>query len=168
MSSRPVKQASESRVTLEQFMMPEHANFNGQVHGGVIMKLVDEAAGLSAMRHARRHCVTVAIDSVTFLSPVEVGQLVTCSASVHYVGRTSMEVGVTVTAEDVLAARLTHTNSAYCVYVALDAQGRPVEVPELLLETEEERERWEAGRRRQEQRLATATPRRSDSPAGGA
>ena len=156
MCPEPAKPARLTRVTLQQVMMPEHANFQGQVHGGVIMKLVDEAGAISAMRHAQRQCVTVAIDSMSFLSPVQVGQLVSCTATVHFVGRTSLEVGVTVDAEDILAARLTHTNSAYLVYVALDADGKPVQVPGLLLETEEDRKRWEAARERQRTRLVRA------------
>jgi uncharacterized protein (TIGR00369 family) len=145
-----------SHITLQQFMMPEHANLYGHVHGGVIMKLVDEAAGIAAIRHAQLHCVTIAIDSVTFLSPVQVGQLVSCHATVNYVGRSTIEVGVTVTAEDILAAKVTHTNSAFCVYVALDANRKPARVPELLLQTEDDRERWEAARERQTRRLARA------------
>jgi uncharacterized protein (TIGR00369 family) len=162
--ARPKKPVSLSRVTLQQLMMPEHANLYGQVHGGAIMKLVDEAAAIAAMRHAQRPCVTVAIDSVTFLSPVQVGQLVSCHAAVNYVGRTSIEVGVTVNAEDVLAAQVTHTNSAFCVYVALDAEGKATEVPELVLETEEERLSWEAARERQRERLARTGRRGAPNP----
>lgn len=158
MSGRPTKPASESRVTLSRLMMPEHANMHGNVHGGFIMKLVDEAAGIAAMRHAQRPVVTVAIDSMTFLSPVHVGQLISCNANVTYVGRRSIEVNVTVHAEDIVAGKTTHTNSARAVYVALGDDGRPCEVPELLLTTDEERRGWERGRARQQARVAASKP----------
>jgi uncharacterized protein (TIGR00369 family) len=154
MSDRPAKAASESRVTLSLLMMPEHANMHGNVHGGVLMKLVDEAAAIAAMRHAQRPVVTVAIDSMTFLSPVHVGELLSCHARVTYVGRRSIEVNVSVHAEDILACKTTHTNSACAVYVALDESGRPCDVPELLVTTDQERRDWEHGRTRQEARVA--------------
>jgi uncharacterized protein (TIGR00369 family) len=137
-------------------MNPEQANSLGDVHGGVIMKLVDEAGALSAMRHARHVVVTVAMDSITFLSPVHVGNLVTLNASVNYVGRSSLEVGIRVEAENVLTGQVTHTNSAYAVYVALDSVGRPTPVPPLRLESEDERRRWDEGAARQAHRLAQA------------
>jgi len=138
---------------LHQLMMPEHANAQGNVHGGVIMKIVDEAGAISAMRHAQRVSVTVAIDEMTFHSPVHVGELLCCVASVNFVGRTSMEVGVKVTAENPISGEVTHTNSAYLVYVALDDQGRPCPVPGIVLETDEERRRWREGKARQAERL---------------
>jgi len=146
----------DSEVVLHHFMMPEHANPLGNVHGGIIMKLVDEAGGLCAMRHAQRPAVTIAIDSMTFHSPVHVGDLVMLSASVNYVGRTSMEVGVRVVAENPITGEQTHTNSAYLVYVALDERGKPTAVPRLVLETDEERRRWNAAKERQTQRLSRA------------
>ena len=98
----PNKKVTDSQVELNQFMMPEHANPHGNVHGGVIMKLADEAAGLCAIKHGQKPAVTVAIDSMTFLSPVNVGDVLTLRASLNYVGRTSMEVGVKVIAENPL------------------------------------------------------------------
>jgi uncharacterized protein (TIGR00369 family) len=150
------KRISDSQVTLSQFMQPEHANNLGNVHGGWIMKLIDEAGGLCATRHARRPAVTVAVDSLRFLSPVHVGDLVTFTAHLNWTGRTSMEVEVNVEAEHLLTGQKTHTNSAYLVFVALDQAGRPVEVPGLILETDEERRRWMQGARRQADRLARA------------
>ena len=147
------KHVSDSEIVLHHFMMPEHANPLGNVHGGVIMRLVDEAGGLCAMRHAQRPAVTIAIDSMTFHSPVHVGDLVMLYARVNYVGRTSMEVGVRVVAEDPITGKQTHTNSAFLVYVALDDDGKPTTVPRLILETGEEHRRWEAARERQAQRL---------------
>src|SRR5512141_2067546 len=130
------KHISDSRVVLSQVMQPEHANIMGNVHGGWLMKLIDEAGGLCAMRHARRPTVTVAVDSLRFLSPVHVGDLVTFTAQLTYVGRTSMEIEVHVEAEDILTGNKTHTNDAFMVFVALDDAGRPAEVPGLLLESE--------------------------------
>lgn len=152
-SKFPARCASESQVTLNQQMMPSDANPLGNIHGGHIMKLVDEAGGLAAMRHARRPVVTVAIDSVTFLSPVRVGHLLTLRSAVNWVGRSSIEVGVRVEAENPITGEITHTNSAYAVFVALDDAGKPCPVPPLILETEDDRRRWEEGQARQELRL---------------
>lgn len=148
------KHVADSIVILSQFMQPEHANNLGNVHGGWIMKLIDEAGGLCAARHARRPAVTVVVDSLRFLSPIHVGDLVTFEARLTYVGRTSMEVEVHVEAENILSGQKTHTNSAYLVFVALDGDGRPIEVPCLILETDEERLRWNQGKQRQADRLA--------------
>ena len=148
------KRVSESAVVLSQFMQPEHANNLGNVHGGWLMKLIDEAGGLCATRHARRPCVTVAVDSLTFVSPVQVGDLVIMTACLTYVGRTSMEAEIHVEAENILSGQRTHTNSAYIVYVALGEGDRPVEVPPLILASDEERQRHERARQRQAERLA--------------
>ncbi len=137
-------------------MLPKHSNGYGQVHGGLIMRLVDEAGAIAAMRHAQRPCVTIAMDSMVFHSPVSVGQLLSCRAGVTYVGRSSIEVAVMVHAEDILNSRTTHTNSAHLVYVALDGQGRPCEVPPLRVETEDERRALESARQRQQDRLRRA------------
>ncbi len=147
------KKVADSVATLSQFMMPEHANPTGQIHGGLIMKMVDEAGAIAAMRHAQRPVVTVVVDSVTFKSPVLVGQLVTMQAKVTYVGRTSMEVGVHVVAEDPVSGTVTHTNSAFLVFVALDDDKQPTGVPGLILETDEERQAWDEGKLRQQARL---------------
>ncbi len=147
------KRVADSEVTLHQLMLPAHANPLGNVHGGIIMKLVDEAGGLCAMRHAQRPAVTIAIDSMTFHSPVHVGNLLTLKASIHYVGNTSMDVGVRVTAENPITGEQTHTNSARLVYVALDDNGRATKVPGLILETDTQRRRWDAAKARQAERL---------------
>src|SRR5512140_2105103 len=114
------KTVSDSRITLSQLMHPEHANNLGNVHGGWIMKLVDEAGALACMRHSGRRVVTVAIDSIVFRNPVKLGALVLLNAEVTYTGRTSLEVEVQVQAEHPLTGERTHTNAAYLVYVALD------------------------------------------------
>lgn len=147
------KRVEDSRIQLHQFMMPEHASIQGTVHGGIVMKLVDEAGALSAMRHAQRPVVTVAIDSVTFLSPVHVGDLMNLTAQLNRAGRTSMEAEVRVIAENPITGQRTHTNSAYAVYVALDDEERPVQVPELVLVTDDELRRCEEAKARQAHRL---------------
>jgi uncharacterized protein (TIGR00369 family) len=152
-SPLPSKPVRASHVTLSQLMHPEHANLLGNVHGGWIMKLVDEAAALACMRHAQRKVVTVAIDSMTFRKPIKIGDLIILNAEVTYTGRTSMEAEVQVLAENPITGEQTHTNTAYLVYVALDDEGRPTAVPPLLLETEAEERKAEAARERQERRL---------------
>ncbi len=156
MSTQPGRRVSESRTILSHFMMPGDANPLGNVHGGIIMKLVDEAGGIAASRHARRNTVTVAVDSMSFLKPIYVGTLVTFEAKLTYVGRTSMEVEVRVEAENLLTGEKTHTNTAYLVYVALDEHGRPTPVPPLILETDEERQLAEEAKERQQARLKMA------------
>jgi uncharacterized protein (TIGR00369 family) len=153
MPEKPGKNVEASRVTLHQLMLPEHANAHGNVHGGLIMKMVDEAGAICAMRHAQRACVTVAMDSMTFRQPVHVGHLLSCEATVAYVGRSSLEISVRVHAENPITGDVTHTNSAFLVYVALDDAGKPAEVPPLTLQTDAERKAWEAGRARQQLRL---------------
>jgi uncharacterized protein (TIGR00369 family) len=149
MSELEPKTPGGSHVRLSVVMNPEHANALGNVHGGVIMKLVDEAGALAAMRHARSIVVTVAIDSMTFMEPVYVGNLVTVDAEVTYVGRTSIETRVTVSAEDPLTGSVTMTNHAYVVYVAIDQQGHAHTVPPLVATTAEEQAAMDAGRERQ-------------------
>jgi uncharacterized protein (TIGR00369 family) len=156
MTVAPKKSPTQSRVTLHHLMTPEHANALGNVHGGVIMRLVDECGAISAMRHAHRPCVTIAIDSMTFREPVHVGALLMCEARVSYVGRTSIETSVRVHSENPITGQTTHTNSAYVVYVALGDDGRPAVVPELALETDEDRELFAAGKARQAHRIAHA------------
>lgn len=147
------KSIRASRITISQLMHPEHANLLGNVHGGWIMKLVDEAGALACMRHAQRKAVTVAIDSMTFRQPIKIGDLVILNAEVTYTGRTSMEVTVQVHAENPLTGEQTHTNTAYLVYVALDDEGRPTPVPPLQAENEAETQIMNQARERQERRL---------------
>jgi uncharacterized protein (TIGR00369 family) len=147
------KSIRASRVTLSQLMHLEHANLLGNVHGGWVMKLADEAGALACMRHAQKKVVTVAIDSMTFRQPIKLGDLVILSAEVTYTGRTSMEVTVEVHAENPVTGEQTHTNTAYLVYVALDDEGRPTSVPKLHAETEEDKQKMEQAKERQERRL---------------
>ncbi len=160
------KRVEDSQITLHNYMLPQHANPLGTIHGGVMMKLVDEAAGLCAMRHAQRPVVTIAIDSMTFHSPVRVGEVVSFNASLNWVGNTSMEVGVRVVAENPLTGECTHTNSAYLVFVALDDGGRPVQVPPLILETDEEHRRWAEAEARQSRRLERSRAKVANKESG--
>jgi uncharacterized protein (TIGR00369 family) len=148
------KSMRASHVTIAQLMHPEHANSLGDVHGGWIMKLVDEAGGLACMRHAGKHAVTVAVDHMVFREPVSIGDLVILDAEVTYAGHTSMELEVQVVAEKPLTGQRTHTNTAYLVFVALDENGRPSPVPPLLAENPAEKARLEAAQKRQAHRLA--------------
>ena len=143
-----------SRITLAQLMQPEHANNLGNVHGGWVMKLVDEAGALACMRHAQKRVVTVAVDSMVFREPIKIGNLVTLTAEVTYTGRTSMEAEVQVIAENPITGELTHTNTAYLVYVALDDEARPTTVPALTAETKEEAARMEQAKARQQRRIS--------------
>lgn len=148
------KPVSASRVKLAQLMQPQHANNQGNVHGGWIMKLMDEAGALACMRHAQNRVVTVAVDRMTFQQPIKIGDLVTLTAEVSFVGKTSMEAEVTVIAEDPVSGECTHTNTAHLVYVALDDDGRPKRIPGLFAETEEEERRMEAALARRKLRLS--------------
>ena len=130
------------------------ANSAGYVHGGTVMKLCDEVAGLAAVRHSRCRVVTAGVDRMTFQEPIHIGELVTFTASVNAAWRTSMEVGVRVTAENVRTGEKRHTNSAYLTMVALDDEGRPTPVPELACETDEERRRESEAQMRRANRLA--------------
>jgi uncharacterized protein (TIGR00369 family) len=150
----PLKTAQASRITIAQLMQPEHANNLGDVHGGWIMKLVDEAGALACMRHCRRRVVTVFIDQMEFHQPIRIGDLVTLTAEVTFTGRTSLEAEVKVTAEDPTTGDQVHTNTAYVVYVALDDDRQPTKVPPIEATTPEEFEKIEAGKKRQTERLA--------------
>jgi uncharacterized protein (TIGR00369 family) len=144
---------SASRAVMSELMMPHMANNLGHVFGGVLLSLVDRVAAVAAMRHARRSCVTVSVDRVDFHEPIHLGELVTAHASVNYVGRTSMEVGVRIEAEHLLTGKRRHTNSCYVTFVAIDQAGRPVPVPPLALETAEDRRRHAAAEARRRRRL---------------
>ena len=135
-------------------MMPSQANYRGDVHGGWIMKLVDEAGALSAMRHAKCRVVTITIDQMAFHKPIRIGDLVILNAEVTYVGHSSMETRVQVIAENPISGEQTYTNTAYLVYVALDEQDHPTAVPGLIVETEAEKRRMSEGKKRQAYRLS--------------
>lgn len=142
---------SESLVS--ELMMPHQVNNHGNVFGGVLLSMVDRAAGVAAMRHSGCPCVTLSIDRVVFKEPIFTGELVTCQARVNFVGRTSMEIGVRVDAENLLTGTKRHTNSCFLTFVAIDSDHRPVPVPPLHPETEEDKKRFREGKRRREARI---------------
>lgn len=144
----------ESEAIMTELMMPNMANNLGNVFGGVILSLVDRVAAVAAIRHARQTCVTVSFDRVDFLEPIHLGELVTARARVNFVGRTSMEVGVRVEAENLVTGSRRHTNTCYVTYVAIDENERPIPVPGLIVETEDDRRRFEAAKARRALRLA--------------
>jgi acyl-CoA hydrolase len=139
-------------------MQPQDANFMGNIHGGVIMKLIDEAAGACAFRFCRTRVVTAAIDRIDFHHPVRIGDLVRFMANVNYAGTTSVEVGVRVEAEDLVSGHDTHTNSAYLVFVALGDDGRPIPVPELVPQTDQQQVWLAEADERRRKRLAARQP----------
>jgi len=146
--------ASASEIVLRQLMLPEHTNPFGNVHGAWIMKLMDEAGGVAAMRHCGSRVVTKLVDQMTFDHPVQVGNLVHVHGRITWTGRSSMETVVTVDTESVLTGELHRTNSAYLVFVALDRDGNTQHVPPLLVETPEERAQWDAAEARRALRLS--------------
>ena len=148
------KKPSESVAVVAELMMPHQVNNLGHIFGGELLSMVDRAAAVSAMRHSRLPAVTVYIDRVTFDEPIYTGEFVTCSARVNYVGRTSMEIGVRVVAEHPITGRRRHTNDCFLTFVAIDEKGRPAPVPGLRLVTDEDKERFEDGKRRRENREA--------------
>jgi acyl-CoA hydrolase len=152
----PPRPVAHSRTVITELMMPHMANVLGNVFGGVILSIVDRAAAVAAIRHAGGPCVTVSVDQVDFREPIHVGELVTAHASVNFVGRTSMEVGVRIEAEQIATGTKRHTNSCYVTFVAIDAEGHPRPVAPVAPETAEERRRFESARGRREIRMARA------------
>ena len=151
------KKIGESSAVMAQQMNPQDANPAGNVHGGVIMKLIDTAAGAVAVRHARSNAVTASIDRLDFHNPVFVGDFVTIRASLNLVGSTSMEVGVRVESENLITGERRHTASAYLTFVALDKKGQPTPLPSLTLESDDEKRRNREAKSRRETRLAEKT-----------
>ena len=150
---RPTKTVCESQHETSELMMPEHANNMGHVFGGAVLSIMDKCAAIAAFRHCRNGVVTASIDRVDFREPIHLGDLVIMKASVNYAGRSSMEVGVRVEAEDLMTGRRRHTNSCYLTFVAVDRNGRPIEVPQLVPETEDELRRYGAAQQRRRRRL---------------
>jgi acyl-CoA hydrolase len=147
------RRVAESQTQLVQWMGIQDANSAGFIHGGSVMKLCDEAAGVVAVKHSRSRVVTAGVDRMTFVAPVYVGELLTFSASVNAAWRTSMEIGVRVEAENPRTGERRHTSSAYLTMVALDEQGQPTEVPGLITETDEQRRREADAQVRRRNRL---------------
>lgn len=139
MEAKPVRQ---SHTTITELMIPSYANFGGKIHGGILLSLMDKVAYVCASQHAGTYCVTVTVDRVEFLHPVEVGDLVSLHASVNYVGRTSMIIGIRVEALKVKTGVITHTNSSYFTMVAKGDDDRPAVVPELILQSHDDVRRF--------------------------
>lgn len=151
MSVAEFKKVKDSQTVLKELMVPSYANFGGKVHGGIILSLMDKIAYTCAASHAKGYCVTASVDSVDFLNPVEVGELLTLSASVNYVGRSSMEIGIRVESEDFTNGIVKHTNTSYFTMVALDEKTRkPESISGLVLENEEEIRRFIEGKIRRD------------------
>jgi len=155
LNPRPV---AESRSELAELVMPHLANGNGTLHGGELLSRIDKAAAVCAMRHAGAICVTAAVDEVSFHEPIRIGELIRLVAWVNYVGRSSMEIEVEVTAEDLVSRFTRHTNSCLVTMVAVDEELKPRPVPPLEILSEEDRKRSEAGARRAEARRARRQP----------
>ena len=148
------KSPNESRVEMTELVLPVHTNALGTIFGGQIMAWIDTAAAICAFRHCRNMCVTASMDALTFLSPVKLGYIVILRANVNYTSRTSMEIGVRVTAEDPLTGIENHTSSAYLTFVAVNEKGQPVPVPSVLPNTDLEKKWYAEGKKRREDRLA--------------
>lgn len=152
--STQMKPVSASRVEMVELVLPNDANTMGNILGGKVLHLMDIAAAIAAHRHCRMSVVTASMDRVDFLAPVKIGDLIILQASVNYVSRTSMEVGVRVHSENLKTGQRQHTSSAYTTFVALGDQGKPVPVPSLQLEGPEDERRFREGAARREQRLS--------------
>jgi len=150
---RAVKTVKESQHETSELMMPQNANNLGNVFGGVILGMMDKCAAIAAFRHSRANVVTASIDRVDFREPIHLGDLVVMKASVNFAGRSSMEVGVRVEAEELLTGKRRHTNSCYLTFVAIDPAGTPIEVPEIKPETADEKRRYLAAQDRRRRRL---------------
>jgi acyl-CoA hydrolase len=156
MEARPV---SQSAVTMTELVLPSHTNSLKSAFGGVIMSWIDIAAAISAQRHCRRPVVTASIDALNFIAPVYSGWIVNIRASVNFVSKTSLEVGVRVDAENPIEGRAHHVASAYLTFVALDDYGKPMAVPALLAESDSEKRRQKAGAERRKLRLQARNPK---------
>ncbi|MFC0669053.1 acyl-CoA thioesterase [Azotobacter chroococcum] len=143
---------ANAQLTMTVLMTPDMANFSGNVHGGTLLKLLDEVAYACASRYAGRYAVTLSVDQVTFRQPIKVGELVTFLASVNYTGSSSMEIGIRVVTENIRERTVRHTNSCFFTMVALDENRKPTQVPPLQPTTEQEKRRYEQAKRRRELR----------------
>lgn len=136
------KKIDESQVVFSELMLPSHSNFNGKIHGGYILSLLDQIAFACSSKHSRAYCVTASVDTVDFLKPIDIGELVTLKASVNYVGKSSMVIGIRVESENIQTGKINHCNSSYFTMVAKDEDGKSLEVPGLILENDEDIRRF--------------------------
>ena len=144
------KPVSFSETTITELMIPSYSNFGGKIHGGILLSLMDKVAYVCAAKHSGNYCVTASIDTVDFLEPVEVGDLVSLMASVNYVGKTSLVIGIRVISENIKSNKVYHTNTSYFTMVAKDEQNLPVVVPGLILENKEQVRRFVQARHRRQ------------------
>jgi len=142
MKNQHYKRITDSQVTISELMLPSHSNFNGKIHGGYILSLLDQIAFACASKHSRVYCVTASVDTVDFLAPIEIGELVTMKASVNYVGNTSIVIGIRVEAENIQTGVIKHCNSSHFTMVAKNSKGESVRVPGLILETDNDIRRY--------------------------
>lgn len=140
--SKPFKTVKSSKVVISELMLPSHTNFSGKIHGGYILSLLDQIAFACASKFSGHYCVTASVDTVDFLAPIEVGELVTMRASVNYVGNTSMIIGIRVESENIQTGKIKHCNSSYFTMVAKDKTGNNVQVPGLILSTDDDIRRF--------------------------
>ena len=150
------KHPADSSVTMTEIVLPTHTNALGTVFGGTVMSWVDIAAAIAAGRHARNTVVTVSVDALNFIAPIELGQVVEIRARVNYISRTSMEVGVRVDSEDLKTGRKTHNLTAYTTFVSVDKNGRPTVTPPIVPETPDDQRRFDAAKRRRAVRIDLA------------
>jgi len=151
--SKGAKRVKDSQVEMMEIVFPNDTNPLGYIFGGRVMQLIDIVGSISAIRHARNPCVTASMDRLDFLSPAYLGELLILNASVNYVGSTSMEVGVKVTAENALTGERRHTSSAYLTYVSINAEGKPISLPPIIPESDEEKRRYDEAQVRRQHRL---------------
>ncbi|MBR9915051.1 MAG: acyl-CoA thioesterase [Algicola sp.] len=136
------KTVDATRISISELMQPSHSNFGGKIHGGYILNLMDQIAFACASKHSETYCVTASVDTVDFLNPIEIGELVTMKASINFVGRTSMVVGIRVESENIRTGKVKHCNSSYFTMVAKDESGNSVEVPGLIVNDNTEVKRF--------------------------
>jgi acyl-CoA hydrolase len=153
MEEIPAKPVDFSRTTITELMIPAYANFGGKIHGGIILSLMDKVAYACAARHAGGYCVTVSVDNVEFREPINVGELVSLHASVNYVGRSSMVIGIRVIAQNIETGATHHTNTSYFTMVAKDTKGSPRTVAPLLLQTTDEVRRFMEAKTRKDLKI---------------
>lgn len=142
MKNLKFKKITDSQVEISELMLPSRSNFNGKIHGGYILSLLDQIAFACASKHSRVYCVTASVDTVDFLAPIEIGELVTMKASVNYVGKSSMVIGIRVESENIQTGLVKHCNSSYFTMVAKDESGKSVAVPGLILENDHDVRRF--------------------------
>lgn len=147
------KTVPQSQVTISELMLPSHSNFNGKIHGGYILSLLDQIAFACASKHSGCYCVTASVDTVDFLKPIEIGELVTMKASVNYIGSSSMVIGIRVEAENIQTGEIKHCNSSYFTMVAKDSSGSSVKVPGLILRSKDEIRRFAKSIKRYENKV---------------